>query len=217
MTTERKKPLPYYRWYVRDHRAHRICRTLSCFEEGMLRKLLDEQWEEGCIPSDPGRLAELLGEPIGVVTEAWQKLRRLFVDMPGEDGFYVRNLRLEKERTEADALRVIKSLAGKKGGRPRKRDQDPQGDLMLEGMNGNSFHGAEIAKQAKAPESSGKHAAQESSSSSREEKSRRDGACPRCGQVGAHASGCIVGHFANLGAGALGDPDLHPVQSAPLA
>lgn len=212
MTTERgifKKPLPYYRWNVRDHRAHWLCKSLTCFEEGMLRKLLDEQWEEGCIPSDPSRLARLLGEPIGVVTEAWQKLQDLFHDVPGTDGFYVANDRLELERTEADALRALKSIAGKKGGRPKaQKSRGPQGDLLLEGDSANPLPYVAMSNQTKADESSGKHAAQESSS--RAEQSRReipDGPCPRCaGPSGYHAPDCVLARFIALGTPGTGAP-----------
>lgn len=202
MTVDRgifKKPLPYYRWNVRDHRAHWLCKSLSCFEEGMLHKLLDEQWEEGCIPADPGRLARLLGEPIGVVTEAWQRLQDLFHDVPGTDGFYVANDRLELERTEADALRAIKSIAGKKGGRPKaEKSRGTQGDLLLEGDSANSWRGAEMDNHPKADESSGKHAAQESSSRSRAEQSRRESGADVCicgGRDGFHRPDCVLVRF----------------------
>lgn len=194
-----KKPLPYYRWNVRDHRAHWLCKSLSCFAEGMLRKLLDEQWEEGCIPADVGRLARLLGEPIGVVTEAWQTLQDLFHDVPGTDGFYVANDRLELERTEADALRALKSIAGKKGGRPKaEKSRGPQGDLLLEGDSANSLRGVEMGKHTKADESSGKHTAQESSSRSRAEQSRRELGADVCmcgGRDGFHRPDCVLVRF----------------------
>lgn len=194
-----KKPLPYYRWNVRDHRAHWRCKSLSCFEEGMLRKLLDEQWEEGCIPADPGRLARLLGEPIGVVTEAWQTLQDLFHDVPGTDGFYVANDRLELERTEADALRALKSIAGKKGGRPKaEKSRGHQGDLLLEGDSVNSLRSVEMGNHPKADESSGKHTAQESSSSSRAEQSRRESGADVCicgGRDGFHRPDCVLVRF----------------------
>ena len=195
-TAIHKKPLPYYRWNVRDHRAHWLCKSLSCFEEGMLRKLLDEQWEEGCIPADAGRLARLIGEPIGVVTEAWQRLQDLFHDVPGTDGFYVLNDRLELERTEADALRAIRSIAGKKGGRPKaEKSKRLQHDLLLEGDSANSLRGAVMGNHTEANESYGKHAAQESSSRSRAEQSRREspaGACI-CGGSGVlHTLDCPI-------------------------
>lgn len=205
MTTERKKPLPYFRWHVRDHRAHRVCRSLSCFEEGMLHKLLDEQWEEGAVPADADRIAVLVGEPIGVVAQAWEKLSQLFEDVPGSDGFYVRNRRLELERTEADELRVKKSMAGRMGGRPKAaKSRGLQGDLLLEGEGDKSLPEAAMGKHPKAAESSGKQPSQERSSSSEGEKSRRespDGPCPRCGgPPGFHAGDCILGLWVARGA-----------------
>lgn len=203
MTREYRKPLPYYRWYVRDHRAHRIGRTLSCFEEGMLRRLLDEQWEKGAIPADPVKLAEIVGESVGVVAQAWEKLQKFFDDMPGMEGVFVQNERLEMERTEADSLRAKRSAAGQKGGRPRKQEKAtdsnrflPQPSLEL--LEGKSLRGSDMSNHAKANESNEKQPSQESSSSSRAEKSRREALDVPCmcgGVDGFHKIECPVGRM----------------------
>lgn len=204
MTTERKKPLPYYRWYLRDHRAHRLGRTLNCFEEGMLRRLLDEQWEEGAIPDDPAQLATIVGEPIGVVSQAWQKLAQFFEPMPGMDGLYVRNRRLESERTEADALRAKRSVAGKMGGRPKANESKSfRHELLLDLDGAKALPDGAMGKHPKANESNGKHPAQESSSSSRAEQSSRARQIDRCicgGESGMHTVQCPIAKFAAFGA-----------------
>ena len=113
---ERKKPLPYLRWYVSDYRASRRVQRLTWQERGIYRELLDECWIEGCIPDDVDRLAEIAGCPTGVMAEAWKQLRPMFTPIDGMDGMYLMNRRLEVERSEDDAYRVRMANAGRKGG-----------------------------------------------------------------------------------------------------
>jgi uncharacterized protein YdaU (DUF1376 family) len=113
---ERRKPLPYLRWYVADYRASRRVQRLTWQERGIYRELLDECWIEGSIPDDPPRLAEIAGVPQGVMAEAWVHLRPMFVEIDGLDGMYLTHRRLETERSEDDAYRVRMANAGRKGG-----------------------------------------------------------------------------------------------------
>lgn len=113
---ERSKPLPYLRWYVTDYRASRRVQRLTWQERGIYRELLDECWIEGCIPDEAEKLADIVGCPRGVMTEAWVNIRPLFVPIEGLDGMYVTSRRLETERSADDAYRVSRSLAGQKGG-----------------------------------------------------------------------------------------------------
>jgi uncharacterized protein YdaU (DUF1376 family) len=113
---ERKKPLPYLRWYVTDYRASRRVQRLSWQERGIYRELLDECWVEGCIPDDPAKLAEIADCPLGVIAEAWPRIRPLFTPIDGLDGMYLTSPRLEAERSDDDAFRVIRANAGRKGG-----------------------------------------------------------------------------------------------------
>lgn len=113
---ERSKPLPYLRWYVTDYRASRRVQRLTWQERGIYRELLDECWVEGSIPDDPKRLAEIAGVPQGVMAEAWQNLRPMFIEVDGLDGMYLTSRRLEIERSEDDAYRVRLANAGRKGG-----------------------------------------------------------------------------------------------------
>ncbi len=113
---ERKKPLPYLRWYVSDYRASRRVQRLTWQERGIYRELLDECWVEGSIPDDVDRLAEIAGCPKGVMAEAWTNLKPMFSPIDGMDGMYLNSRRLEIERSEDDAFRVRMANAGRKGG-----------------------------------------------------------------------------------------------------
>jgi uncharacterized protein YdaU (DUF1376 family) len=113
---ERSKPLPYLRWYVTDYRASRRVQRLTWQERGIYRELLDECWVEGAIPDDPKRLAEIAGVSQGVMAEAWQNLRPMFVEVDGLDGMYLTSRRLEIERSEDDKQRTKRAWAGRKGG-----------------------------------------------------------------------------------------------------
>jgi uncharacterized protein YdaU (DUF1376 family) len=113
---ERSKPLPFLRWYVTDYRASRRVQRLSWQERGIYRELLDECWIEGSIPDDIDRLAEIAGCPRGVMAEAWVNLKPMFAPIEGMDGMYLTSRRLEIERSEDDAFRVGRAVAGRKGG-----------------------------------------------------------------------------------------------------
>jgi uncharacterized protein YdaU (DUF1376 family) len=118
---ERKKPLPYLRWYVTDYRASRNANRLTWQERGLYRELLDECWVEGSIPDDIVRLAEIARCPVGVMAEAWPEMRGLFVEIDGLDGMYLTSRRLEIERSEEDRRRVAMSNGGKRGAQTRRK------------------------------------------------------------------------------------------------
>jgi uncharacterized protein YdaU (DUF1376 family) len=114
--SERNKPLPFLRWYVTDYRASRRVQRLTWQERGLYRELLDECWIEGSIPDDMDRLAEIAGCPRGVMAEAWANLKAMFKTIDGLDGMYLTSRRLELERSDDDAFRVGRAIAGRKGG-----------------------------------------------------------------------------------------------------
>lgn len=153
---DRKKPLPYLRWYVTDYRASRNANKLSWEERGLYRELLDECWVEGCIPDDAERLADIARCPRGVMAEAWPNIRHLFAPVEGLDGMYVTSRRLELERSEEDARRVRLSLAGAKGAQARLSK----------------------AKQGLAPSSSSEQFRAEQSSSAASGEAAPEGASP---------------------------------------
>lgn len=117
--TDRKKPLPYLRWYVTDYRASRNANRLTWQERGIYRELLDECWIEGNIPDDVARLADIARCPIGVMAETWPNIKPLFCECDWGDGMYLTSRRLEIERSEEDRRRVAMSQGGKKGAATR--------------------------------------------------------------------------------------------------
>lgn len=181
-----RDPLPYYIWFVLDHRANRKVRRLGWEARGLLRELFDEQWLEGAIPDDINRLAEICECPVGIMAEVWPKLKEFFVPVPGLDGMYLVNLKLESVRTKADAVRASRAVAGASGGRAKATKH--KSDQHLLALGGNSQH---------KPYSS----SEQSKSVSRDAGASRverapPSECPRCGgKDGAHQTGCVIGRF----------------------
>jgi uncharacterized protein YdaU (DUF1376 family) len=114
------EPLPYYRWYWRTFRSDRRVQRMNYVARGLLRELLDEQWEKGFIPDDPDACADICGCPSKVMRTHWNSLQQMFESV--EQGALL-NRRLEKERTESDKTRAGKSLAGIKSGEARRRQR----------------------------------------------------------------------------------------------
>lgn len=108
-----RDPLPYYPWFVKDFRANRKVQRMNYVERGLYRELLDECWEEGVIPDDPIKLAEICNCPAGVMVEAWVKIRPCFTATEGLDGMLLANDKLESIRDFVEAKRDLRSLAGK--------------------------------------------------------------------------------------------------------
>jgi uncharacterized protein YdaU (DUF1376 family) len=198
---ERSRTLPYFKWWYVDHRSHRLGRTLTALEDGILLRLLEEQWMEGAIPDDYNRLAEIAGVSPSVIADAWVKLAKLFPPMPGAEGALLRNRRLEKERTEADALRVKRAVAGSMGGRPRKQTKandsnGGQAEMFGELPGGIRLPSHDMDAERKANESNGKQAAQESRAVAEQSSSAEDGPCRECGgPPGFHRARCDTGRL----------------------
>lgn len=114
MNEKEKGPLPYYPWYVTRYRAHRKVQRMNHVERGIYRELLDECWEEGTIPDDINRLAEIARCPVGVMAEAWPNIRVCFTPTEGLDGIYMESPRLEQIRTQQDEFR-LKQAQRRKG------------------------------------------------------------------------------------------------------
>jgi hypothetical protein len=109
------EPLPYYRWYWRDWRGSRAVQRMTPLERGLYRELLDEQWRLGAIRADIPSLAEAAMCSEEEMANAWRTLSKCFSDVPGSDGAYVFNERMEAERTEHDTKRTKAAIAGKLG------------------------------------------------------------------------------------------------------
>lgn len=116
-----RAPLPFYPWYITRYRAHRKAQSMSYVERGLYRELLDECWEEGAIPDDIGKLAEIARCPAGVMAEAWPNIRPCFTPCEGLDGMFLESPRLEQIRTEQDAFRLKQAERARGShGKPRQ-------------------------------------------------------------------------------------------------
>jgi hypothetical protein len=109
-------------------------------ERGLYRELLDECWEEGQIPDDVSKLAEIARCPVGVMAEAWPNLKPCFRPTEGLDGMFLQSPRMEQVRTEQDAFR-LKQSQRRKGttvnhGQPRssiivKKSKEEKGNALV--------------------------------------------------------------------------------------
>lgn len=123
-----RDPLPYYPWFVKDFRANRKVQRMNYIERGLYRELLDECWEEGVIPDDPLKLAEICNCPPGVMVEAWPKIRPCFTATEGLDGMLLQNDKLESLRNVSEEKRNQQRLAGLASAEKRR-----QGERTLNG------------------------------------------------------------------------------------
>lgn len=128
-TDEKHEPLPYYRWYWKDWRANRRVQKLSWVQRGAYRELLDECWAEGSIPDDPHKLADIVGCSAAEMREMWPALKSFFVEIAGIPG-RLANHRLDRERTHADSVRIVRQMAGREGNRVSRGKSPAQGDLL---------------------------------------------------------------------------------------
>jgi len=123
--------LPYYRWHWRDYRANRKVQRMTYTERGLYRELLDECWAEGFIPDDLRALAEICNCPREVMNACWPNLRVCFVEAaPGT----LINPRMDRERTEKDAERARKAIAGARGGCARADTVEAEAKQVLSTM-----------------------------------------------------------------------------------
>ena len=130
-----RDPLPYYPWFVKDFRANRKVQRMNYVERGLYRELLDECWEEGTIPDDPLRLADICNCPPGVMVEAWPKIRPCFTPTEGLDGMLLANDKLESIRDFVENKRDLRSLAGKASAMARANARSTHVDRRSTSVN----------------------------------------------------------------------------------
>lgn len=110
-------PLPYYKWHWLRYRASRKVQRMSILERGIYRELLDEQWAQGYIAGDDKSLSEILEDSKQVLASAKQVLSKCFTEISHN---VWQNETLEEQRTENDAIRAKRKLAGLLGGLAKK-------------------------------------------------------------------------------------------------
>lgn len=125
---EKKKDLPYLPFYIGDWRKAPDIRGLSLEERGLWFEMLCLMWEsprrgfltiDGITPIDDKTLARIIGEDVFVITKIKQVLERCYIYSIEEDTNIIYNRRMVKD----EALRVSRSIAGKKGMNSRYKQQ----------------------------------------------------------------------------------------------
>lgn len=142
--TRHGEPLPYYRWYWRDWRGSRAVQRMEPAVRGIYRELLDEQWRLGALVNDPAWLAEAAMCTEQELADAWQVLSKCFPPVDGTDGQLLANTRLEAERTEQDATRAKRAIAGRLGGKANAK-QMLHSSSRAEQSSSNVANGASAA------------------------------------------------------------------------
>lgn len=104
---------PAYQWYPKDYDADEAVCYMTYEQEGVYRRLLDRQWNEGSIPADPRKIAALVPKVPSdrFVAECWPAMADKFVPRPS-DGRLI-NQRLERQRAVQEQFQEI----GREGGR----------------------------------------------------------------------------------------------------
>lgn len=106
---------PAFQFYTRDWLASSKTRRMTLAERGLYVEMLAWQFEDGSLPDDPAQVAAMVGAPLEVVEEAWQKVRALFDVRP--EGLV--NTRLERARKEWKAFQKERSESGRRGAEKR--------------------------------------------------------------------------------------------------
>ena len=137
------EPMGYYKWHWKDYRADRRVSRMDWKARGIYRELLDECWSKGGIPDNAEDLADIVGCEVEDITSAWQMLSKCFKYQA--DGSTCLTLastcladsskkiliseKMEEQRTAKDAQRVLRSLAGKRGGKNKHANASENKDL----------------------------------------------------------------------------------------
>lgn len=104
---------PAYQNYVGDMHADIKYQCMTWEERGIYRHLLDVQWIEGSIPSDPKLLARILKMEPSKVADVWEHIKGCFPIKARGGG--VQNKRMEKERRARSVFLERQSERGKAG------------------------------------------------------------------------------------------------------
>lgn len=101
-------------------------------ERGIYRELLDEQWRTGHLVNDIPTLAEHAMCTEQELANAWQVLSKCFPPIEGTNGQLLANTRLEAERTEQDAMRAKRAIAGRIGGKANAKQVEANAKQMFQ-------------------------------------------------------------------------------------
>lgn len=116
----RRQRLPWFRFWVQDWLTDEKVSLMTMEQRGIYLELLLRQWVEGSVPSNPHRVCQLLGLPEQCLSSAQTVLEQCFSSAQGLDD-RLRNERLERERTEIDRERTMRSDKARKAASARYR------------------------------------------------------------------------------------------------
>jgi uncharacterized protein YdaU (DUF1376 family) len=108
---------PAFQFYPGDWLGSQRVSLLTLEEEGAYLRLLASCWQHGSIPSDPDKIARLIGK--GASTTLATTLATMFQQHPADPTLLVHD-RLEKERAKQDAWSEKCREGGKKSAEMRK-------------------------------------------------------------------------------------------------
>lgn len=106
-----KEKSPAFQFYPREFLADGNVSGMSLQERGAYITLLCICWNEGSLPMQTDRLANMVGVPVKVFEKFWPAIRVCFTE---HEGRYV-HPRLERERDKQATNRQRRSDAGSKG------------------------------------------------------------------------------------------------------
>lgn len=123
-------PLPYYPFYPRDFASSGTVKRMDRIGQAIYRELLDQQWEDGSLPSDPAVIQRMIKS----TSKEWASFRP-FLDkcFPIDecDGER-RNPRMAGDREKALVKVAKRAAAGEKGGNAKQEKKLKQsGDKPL--------------------------------------------------------------------------------------
>jgi len=98
-------------WFPRDFLA--ATRGWPLIARAIYRELLDAQWDQGGLPTDPAELRALVGATPAEWRAGWPRVKSKFVE--GPDGL-LRNLRLEEHRRKAIQIAHKRAEVGRRRG-----------------------------------------------------------------------------------------------------
>lgn len=107
---------PAYQWYPKDIIGSERVAFLSLIEEGAYRRALDFCWLHGSIPSDPKKLALLIGKKC--TSKIASAIIHMFIPHESDSDRLIHD-RQELEREKQSLFSTKQSENGKMGGRPK--------------------------------------------------------------------------------------------------